>query len=145
PVRIGATDIDDSEVAVDVATVEPEQLRRSEACRSREDHHQPVHRPELRGHGFDLTPGLKRPLLASSARRVGGASRSRVVVGQPPADGAVEYLAERLRRLKAVPSGTLKRHAYTSRGVSSASRFSPSSAVALLSSQRSFAIVTGAA
>jgi hypothetical protein len=46
---------------------------------------------------------------------------------------------------KRCPSGTLNRHAYTSRGDRSASRFSPSFAVALPSSQRSFAIVTGAA
>src|SRR5439155_11658968 len=44
---------------------------------------------------------------------------------------------------KRCPSGTLSRHAYTSLGDRSARRFSPSSAVALPSSQRSLAIVTG--
>jgi hypothetical protein len=61
--------------------------------------------PKLRRDCFDLPPGLERPLLFRPPRRVGDAERGRVVVEQSPADGAVEHLAQRLRRLEAVPLG----------------------------------------
>ena len=102
-VRVGATNVDDTELAVDVALVEPEQLRRPQSGRGREDHHRPVHRAELRGHGFDLPPRLEWPLLLRPPRRVGDAQLGRVVVEQSPGDRAVENLPERLRRLEAMP------------------------------------------
>jgi hypothetical protein len=51
-VRVGATNVDGTKLAVNVALVEPKQLRRSQPCRGREDHHRPVHQPELRRDGF---------------------------------------------------------------------------------------------
>jgi hypothetical protein len=144
-VCVGAANIDNAGSAVDVALLDPEQLGRSEPGRSREDHHRPVHRPELRGDRFDLPPRLERPLLLRPSRRVRDTEFGRVEVEQSPADSAVEHLPKSLRGLEAVTLRNADRHAYTSRGDRSANRFSPSSAVALPSSQRSFAIVTGAA
>src|SRR5439155_11197559 len=117
--------MDDSKLPVDVALLESEQLRWPESGRGREDHHRPVHQPELRGHGFDLPPCFERSLLLRPPRRVWDAALGGVVVEQPPGDSAVENLPQCLRRLEAVSSGTLNRHPYTSRGDRSASRFSP--------------------
>jgi hypothetical protein len=93
--------------------------------------HRPVHPPELRSHRFDLPPPLERPLLLRPPRRVRDAARGRVVVEQSPGDRAVENCRSACVASKRCPSGTLNRHAYTSRGDRSASRFSPSPAVAL--------------
>jgi hypothetical protein len=102
-VCVGAADVDDPELPVDVAPVKPEELRRPQSGRGREDHQRSARRPELRGHGFDLPPSLEWTLLLRPSCRVGDAELGRVVVEQSPADGAVENLPEGLCRLEAMP------------------------------------------
>jgi hypothetical protein len=48
PFAKGAPHVDDASIAIDVAVLEPEELGGSEPSRGGEDHHRPVHRPELR-------------------------------------------------------------------------------------------------
>jgi hypothetical protein len=73
-----AADVDDTELPVDIALLEPEQLRRPQPSRGSEDHHRPVHRPEPRGHRFNLPPRLERPLLLRPPRRVRNAQLGRL-------------------------------------------------------------------
>lgn len=75
PVRERAPHIDDAGPTIDVASLEPEELRGSKPGRRREDHHRPVHRPKLSHDGLDLLPRLEGPLLLRTPGRVRDALR----------------------------------------------------------------------
>jgi hypothetical protein len=62
-VRIRPPYIDHTSVAVNVASLEREQLRRAKPGRRGEDDDRPVDGAELRGDRLDLLPGLERPFL----------------------------------------------------------------------------------
>lgn len=101
PVR--ATDIDDACVAVDVAILECDPLPGPQPGRGSEEHERPVAGSEFGGERIELRPGLERPLLRAPTLRVIDALLGRIHVDESPADGAREHLAERPRRLEAMP------------------------------------------
>ena len=100
--RERAANEDDTLLAIDVAFLEGDPLRRPQPRRRCKQNHRPVPRSDRPSERFQLRPGLERMLLLTPPHRVVDADLRRIDIDHPPRHGPVKDLPERLGCFEAV-------------------------------------------